>query len=39
MEKHEVFDKGLELEDDEYLYPSGIKELFAEISVYQVELF
>ena len=28
MEKQEVFDEGLELEVDEYLYPSGIKELF-----------
>ena len=28
VEKHEVFDEGLELEVDEYLYPSGIKELF-----------
>ena len=39
VEKHEVFDEGLEPEVDEYLYSSGIKELFSEISVYQVELF
>ena len=34
-----MFDEGLEPEVDEYLYPSGIKELFSEISVYQVKLF
>ena len=34
-----MFDEGLELEVDEYLYQSGVKELFSEISVYQVELF
>jgi len=39
VEKHEVFDEGLELEVDEYLYQRGIKELFSEISVYQVKLF
>ena len=33
-----MFDEGLELEVDEYLYQSGIKELFSEISVYQVKL-
>ena len=33
-----MFVEGLELEVDEYLYPTGIKELFSEISVYQVKL-